>query len=195
MTPRFVIVGTGRHGSKYSADVLTDAGIKTGHEKWWNSVGAENGSFLGESSWLAVPHLAEYGGVVFHQVRNPLLVVNSLVRFPEPPREDEVRRRSLVLRGSVIEQAIQIVLQWRRLCDEVSLARWRLEDFSGEIVMMIAEKAGVDVDPDRVIKAINHTPTNVNSHTNGQHLNWSDLPPGPDTTALRRAAEKDGYYP
>lgn len=195
MTPRFVIIGTGRHGSKYVADILTGSGINTGHEKWWNSVGAEDKSYVGESSWLAAPHLAEFDGMIFHQVRNPLLVVNSLVKFPEPPAEDRARRAAVPLHGSVIEQAVQIVLYWRRLCDAATGIRWRLEDFSGEIVMTLAERIGVSIDSDRVVKMIKRTPATVNAHTSGRHLEWSDLPPGPNTTALRRAAEKDKYYP
>jgi hypothetical protein len=195
MAPRFVITGTGRHGSRYVADVLTASGIRTGHEKWWNSVGAENDGYVGESSWLAAPHLAEFDGVVFHQLRNPLLVVNSLVKFPEPSREDAVRRRTVSLCGDPIEQAIQMVLHWRRICDAASSARWRLEDFSGEIVMMIAKRVWCPVLPTDVVEAITITPRDVNAHTSRPRLEWSDLPAGPETTALRRAAEKDGYYP
>jgi len=33
---------------------------------------------VGDSSWAAGPHLADYTGVVCHQVRHPLAVVTSL---------------------------------------------------------------------------------------------------------------------
>src|SRR5512139_3910676 len=81
MAPRFVIVGTGRSGTKYISEVLTRAGIRCGHEEYWTTWRTPDETLVGDSSCNALPQgLDGYGGIVFHQVRHPLDVCASLVR-------------------------------------------------------------------------------------------------------------------
>ena len=190
--PRFVVVGTGRSGTAYTARLLTAAGITTGHEEWWSVSGWQRKGLVGDSSWFAAPHLRDFDGFVFNQVRDPLAVVNSLIKSPERGLADEARRRTLILRGDVVEQAVTIALGWRRLCDALPLAgRWRLEDIDAGVVNHIAQALGVTAYADAALAA---TARDTNWHGEAKFTyGWDDLPRNPETRELMRAAERDGY--
>src|SRR5688572_3038641 len=78
--PRFVIVGTGRCGTTYTAELLTQSGVPCGHESIFSYTGMNYCfGYEGDASWLALPHLGGYQGIVVHQTRHPLAVINSLM--------------------------------------------------------------------------------------------------------------------
>ena len=103
---RFVITGTGRCGTNYTADLFTAAGLRCGHEEVFTAYAgfgepwtAEQSGLVelmknpvrrarvelrrrrtelhGDSSWMAVPRLPGFTGVSFLQLRHPLDVVRS----------------------------------------------------------------------------------------------------------------------
>jgi hypothetical protein len=85
-TPRapFVVTGCGRSGTRYTANLLTAAGFPCGHEQLFSPWTRDHAALVlpagqGDSSWLAVPHLARLpnGAVVIHQVRHPLRTISS----------------------------------------------------------------------------------------------------------------------
>lgn len=91
---KFLIVGTGRSGTGYMAEVLTESGLETGHEKVYNPQSlryVESGihdfpywpkNGFGDSSWMAVPYLGRFleaGGKAVHITRHPYDVLASLV--------------------------------------------------------------------------------------------------------------------
>lgn len=80
---KFLITGCPRSGTKYTAKLLTSAGIPTGHEKVYRPRGPFPWKLDGEVSWAAVPYLKELkwtGTPVIHQVRHPLKVIASLMQ-------------------------------------------------------------------------------------------------------------------
>ena len=103
----FVVTGTGRSGTLYSARLFTEAGLPCGHEdyfRYWpawfergqrreqpyaalrepyyrarESARRLRSPVVGDASWLAVPRLKHFRGAVFLQVRHPLQVVRGFV--------------------------------------------------------------------------------------------------------------------
>ena len=104
----FIITGCARSGMAYTAKLLTAAGVPCTHEEEFslgaltiNPVIGQGGiTWLGkqqwpdhprgESSWLAAPLLDKLPEdvIIFHQLRNPLHVIRSLMRtrFFHPDR-------------------------------------------------------------------------------------------------------------
>lgn len=85
---RFLVAGTGRNGSRWIAEVLTGLGLLCGHEKFpMNGRPAQHlddDGFVGDASFQCVPHLRKVrelspGIVIFHQVREPLGYVTSIM--------------------------------------------------------------------------------------------------------------------
>jgi hypothetical protein len=84
---RYIVAALPRSGTKYIAKVLTELGQECGHEKSFSCSMGGTGvvdvpsapDVWGDASWLSVPliHQLPPGTVVFHQVRDPLKVLNS----------------------------------------------------------------------------------------------------------------------
>ena len=103
----FVVTGTGRSGTGYTARLFSAAGLPCGHEELFTDkpalgeVGAARTGLLprikapagrakeslrrrrspliGDASWMAAPRLSTFPGVSYLQLRHPLLVVRSFV--------------------------------------------------------------------------------------------------------------------
>src|SRR5262245_57962235 len=99
---RFIVAGCPRSGTTYMAKLMTALGYPCGHERIfniWRILGLDvrpeiGGDFRdpmtaffqldakkGDASFLAIPYMDQLpeGTVVFHQVRNPLEVIRSLM--------------------------------------------------------------------------------------------------------------------
>ena len=84
---RYVVASLPRSGTKYIAKILTELGQNCGHERSFTCsmggmgvVDVPNAPDVwGDASWLSVPLIAQLppGTVVFHQLRDPLKVLNS----------------------------------------------------------------------------------------------------------------------
>lgn len=102
-TISFVITGAPRSGTHYTAELLSAAGLRVGHEQLfelaprlgckerlgrstfrsWLSKARMEAKWLtspldGDVSWLAVPYLDRFDGAVLLQLRDPLKVVASM---------------------------------------------------------------------------------------------------------------------
>ena len=93
---RYVVASLPRSGTKYISKVLTELGQNCGHEHSFTCVGGGKGSgqlttakgvcireeapeVWGDASWFSVPLISKLppGTVVFHQLRDPIKVLNS----------------------------------------------------------------------------------------------------------------------
>lgn len=199
MTPRYAVASTGRSGSGYIAAVLSAAGLRCGHEQWWNPHEAHNYALMGDSSWMILPELERYVGLVLHQVRNPLHVVASFAASPEHEPYRGLRHECLGrLRwaGDPLREAMQIVLEWNSLIEErvPAAGRWRVEDVNPELVQWVGECLGVLVGYDSAEAACASVEATHNEHNGGVLvLSWDELPQSHLTDSLYAMARRYGY--
>ena len=84
---RYVVASLPRSGTKYISKVLTELGQNCAHEEHFScSMGGQGivdipdaPEVWGDASWMAVPLISKLpaGTVVFHQLRDPIKVLNS----------------------------------------------------------------------------------------------------------------------
>ncbi len=81
---RYVVASLPRSGTKYISKVLSDLGLNCAHEGHFTyrkcELELESGPEVwGDASWMSVPYIDKLppGTVVFHQIRDPIKVLNS----------------------------------------------------------------------------------------------------------------------
>lgn len=81
---RYVVASLPRSGTKYISKVLSALGLCCGHERNFVTrcatlIKPDFDHNWGDASWMAVPYLHSLpsGTIVFHQIRNPIDVLNS----------------------------------------------------------------------------------------------------------------------
>lgn len=201
--PRFLVAQVGRTGSGYTAAVLTAAGIPCGHEEWFNPTGARRPGLLGDSSWPATADLAagRYDGIVFHQVREPLVTLASL-------REEGVGTAYgspyLGLRyglcglpsGDPFEDVLRVWVTMNDLIEKASpRMRWQVEELDTAILARIAGEVGIVIDAARAVEALEEIPRDVNAHgVPAEHYRvWDDYPAGAWRDRALELARAYGY--
>ena len=141
--PAFIIIGTGRSGTKYVADYLTAAGHKCHHESFFTvdgpayRSGQDEHSEEGDASWLAVPYLPIDGIRVAHQTRNPLDVIKSLLKigFFHPEHYERHRRfidfaiKYFETSDTPLQSATRWYIEWNKKCMAITSNHYRVEDF------------------------------------------------------------------
>jgi hypothetical protein len=89
---RFLIVGTGRSGTRFMSHLMRSAGINCGHESVYTlKFATQNapsrdrrpswGNYEADSSWLAVPYLDRLDIPSIQVVRHPLATVQSMLEL------------------------------------------------------------------------------------------------------------------
>lgn len=199
MTPRFVVAQVGHTGSGYTAALFTAAGIPTGHEAWFNPLGERDPAVVGDSSWCAHLELERFDGLVFHQVREPLLVLRSLLDEGIGTDWDTpyTRLRHQIIGGSSDDPLTDAMRCWVVMngrAEKFSILRWRVEDIDDDVVFEVAETIGWRLDPEQVAAAVAATSKTTNKHHIPKpDLGWDDLPRGPWLTRLLEQAARYGY--
>lgn len=170
--PRFAVVGTGRSGTGYVAELLRASGANCGHEGWWrpDGTGDRTPGLDGDSSWLALPDLESraWSGPVAHVVRHPVAVVRSLVgtRLFHPDQADGpyarfAREHCPEVDGlPPLEAAVEWWVAWNTRCAAVADVKLRVEDLrKGWALAELGDALGVRIDRQaarRVSTAVNH---------------------------------------
>lgn len=209
--PKFVVVGTGRHGSGYIAQLLTACGIPTGHEQFYG-FNQGSGDLVGESSWMAVPHLEEIaakGIPIFHQVRHPEDTLRSMLggeMFGEGRKNKwfKVREKFLPMTGDDVTDAMRIYVTWNLACERWATPlterpptlRFRIEDqvnhwTVGRMAVLAGLASGTDVGI--IDEAFVSTSRTVNHHARHPSFTLDDLPKTADRDALMFMGERYGY--
>lgn len=230
LAPRFVVTGTGRCGTKHIAHLLTAAGVRCGHEDWFGPLPAfGEGNWIprptllskarglasrvkveilrrrrrleGDASWLAVPHLESYDGLVLLQLRDPLAVINSLVAielFAAPRKQSAFRRKAQAFvprTGNQILDAMRFWVTWNRWAAHRADLVYRIENLDTALLRRILEQVGGD--PDRAEGALSSVPARTNTLEEWglarPGLTWDELPGGPIRDELQETAEIFGY--
>ena len=195
-SPRFVIVGTGRCGTGYTAKVLTAGGIRCGHEEIYRGRRiTKSWRLVGDASYLAVPHLDRYRGTVLHQVRDPVAVVRSLVGTRFFDRTDhylEIVSRHLELTGDPVVDAMRYWIDWNERCERHADLTYRVEDLPDRLPDVVAR-----IDPGRteaVMAAAARISKSTNTRQRAEEIgSIGDLPDGDEKDRLVDLARHYGY--
>jgi hypothetical protein len=200
---QFLVTGTLRSGTAYTAQVLNRAGIACGHGWAYPPDGVRrypHVEILGDAAPLAAPFVADFPGLVLHQVRHPLAVIGSLVGFTAMGNRlahgpvGEFLARHFTAGGDPMVDAMRYYVEWNSLCERHNgYYRYRVEDFSAGVILRIADLIGQPLDAATLAEALAAVPVDFNSRYGARRLRWSDLPEGASRDALARLAERYGY--
>lgn len=224
-----MITGTGRSGTLYVAEALSRLGARVGHEVWFGPRPGiidrnwMNRPFLvearkrlgvewrrrwahldGDVSWMAVPRLDRFKGIVLLQTRDPLKVVSSLVaraQFSRATTTDNPWFRfihyNFEVTGDDLRDSMRWYVQWNMLAERHASLVYRLEDVDDDLLLEIADRVGISTRPEHVRRVLQELPITRNPTEQYGYkrltLEWDDLPVGPEKSALRAAAHRYGY--
>lgn len=148
-SPRAAVIGSGRCGTGYIAELFTRSGLDAGHERWWNAgLGQRRHGLDVDVSWLALPELEteQWSGPTIHLIRNPLDTVRSLVRtkFFHPvsaqapfPRFARKHCPAAAEHARPVEAAVAWWLDWNARCAAVADATVRVEDLTNPVTLKV----------------------------------------------------------
>ena len=114
----FLVTGCGRSGTLYTATLLKKLGVTCHHEKAFLPPVRGLPEWSGiEVAWEAAPYVEQLGVEVFHQLREPLAVINSFLRIGFFERDDVFRRHVYhylphLHKLSLIKQAMAYYVEW-----------------------------------------------------------------------------------
>jgi hypothetical protein len=218
---RFVVTGTGRCGTSYTADLFTAAGMSCGHEMAFRGYAAlgERGvsprglagrmreslhrrtlGVEGDSSWMAVPRLDKFSGTTFLQLRDPLRVISSFVGLRFFSRSEMRRPRHYAamhfpFSDDDLLDSMRWWVDWNSRAAPYADLIYRIEDLNEELFGTMLQMVGAD--PTRARDALATVSTSTNSHVHrgfqGPDLSWDALPPGRERDQLEAAARRFGY--
>lgn len=205
----FAVCGAGRSGLGYTSRALTALGHPCGHEITFDPFGhsPEFGARQGDASWLALPYLDDlpHNAVIFHQVRDPLAVVRSLVgnhtlTAPSPYLDFVAEHAPEVLEEP--DEVVRAMTYWvvwnRRLAAYADGARpyvrYRVEDLTPEAFAELAGLLGSVQSPDAVRQRLAHVAAGAAAVSRQDtSITVASLPGGPATEALLALADEFGY--
>lgn len=176
--PKLCILSVGRSGSGYIAAVLNAAGVRCGHESWWNPIGEREPGLDADSSWCALPDVLDgYDGEIVMQVRHPLLTIASLTQTPDHGPYIPCRERVMPdLPDDHLRAATLTWLNWNSLSECVATEVWRVEDVDADRIGQLAGLAARWITRTDAERALASVPTNTNDHETVLRLAWGDLP-------------------
>jgi len=81
ISEKILISGTGRCGTTSISKILTEAGIRCGHESIYgvHEVRKSWGRFDADSSWMAIPHFKNFDGSSILLIREPIACISSMM--------------------------------------------------------------------------------------------------------------------
>lgn len=198
--PQFAILGTGRSGTRYISKLLTAAGVRTGHEKWWTCGGPRTAGLKGDASWAATFEVENWHGTKLGQLRNPILVLDSLLNgqlFDRRLSDAYLCRSKYVeFTGDAQHDALLILVAWTRQIELISEWLWRVEDMTPTLLEEIGSRIGVTLPRGAAETAFHAVDSEVNRHSRKPDhvpLTWADLTDSPLKYEAQRIAERHDY--
>ncbi len=167
MFNRLVFTGTGRSGTKSSAQLFTKLGFKTTHQEVYSGEGPKlHPERTGDSSGLAAPFVTKihHETLVIHQVRDPMKTIKSLLRNNHVPQNPYNPKRPwdgkqiyaffcprLQEVETKFERACVLWTDWNQRVEAIkgqeNYRFQRLEDYTPEILEEILTSLGVNWGP------------------------------------------------
>jgi hypothetical protein len=171
---KFVVTGTGRCGTGFTARLMTAAGLNCGHEQAfrprpaWGERAAFRGGLKaplarvreglrrsrlqldGDASWMAVPRLHQFAGVKFLQTRDPIAVIRSFTgtRFFSDPTRNVAQRAYAMAHFSVVGDDVVDTMRWwvfwNRLARRHADLTYRLEDLDQAMLAIMLSMLDID---------------------------------------------------
>lgn len=212
--PRFLITGCGCSGTRWVAKVLSALDVPCGHERVFRPGGVLAHRWAGgESSWLAVPHLATsttWDVPAVRIVRDPFAAVNSAIAdgflvqsrrgvhdpfaafvFKHQPDVAKVDDSIFAETSTAAARAIRWVTGWDAPAEH--LPTFRVED-GADAIAGILDVIGVRRNRQRIVDRIAVLGT-VNTHHRGatRRYTQAELLGLPDADLLADRATRLGY--
>ncbi|MEP3227199.1 MAG: hypothetical protein ABJO01_14575 [Parasphingorhabdus sp.] len=145
--PEFAIIGTGRSGSTYVAEMFKASGYECSHEAYFTPEGPklrnpERGIHCkGDSSWLAVPFLPDPDIVAIHQVRHPHKVILSTYNlgwFDENIQNQRMpfytfAKEHFEFSDDPLQSSLRWYIEWNQRCELITDKRFQIEKLSENI--------------------------------------------------------------
>lgn len=205
-SPAFLGVSTGRAGSTYIQRVMNRSGISCTHEQVYeahalgnnyDAVPEWNRPELGEWSAQAVPFLPRLGRLhVWHQVRDPLAVLGSLVLFRLFPngqgQSGAFIRHHFKTTGQPLHDAVRYIVEWNRRIEQHATMRWKVEDVDADLICRLGDTLGLRLARQRIDEALAEVPRNTNGSSPNRFAP-QNLPPIPASDDLLAMADRYGY--
>ena len=204
--PEFVVIGTGRCGTKFTARFLDNLGIGCSHEAYYTPEGPllrnKNRYFRAsvDASWLAVPFLPDSEQRVLHQVRNPIGVISSFYKlgffdakhYPRHRRYVDFAKQYFEFSSSPARSCARWYIQWNKRCEAITTHRIRLESFSENADALAA---WLQIEPSNLKLSADFTPVNARNPIIDfdQEKLLEQLKGLPEFSELRDLAEKYKY--
>jgi hypothetical protein len=203
---RFVVVGSGRSGTRYASELFTALDIPCGHEAIFGAQPRCERTLVGDASFGAAALLNHFDGQVFHQVRHPLAVLRSILAtefFSRPGaylsylRLIEATLPDIKRLPSPLEKAMHYIVAWNRLCEAPALLRWRVEELDADTLSRAAALTGHPRSAAACATALARVPRDVNRlelhHLSRLALDWNDIPDTVQKRDLLEATRRYGY--
>lgn len=209
MKLKFVVVGTGRSGTFYTAHLFSGLGIFTGHENVYNSGDSQYHGWApqedeieGESSWMAVPYLDQFGGYILHQTRDPLLVVQSLLgsafmygHISKQSWFKNIVGKYFDLSDDHLINAVKYTLFWNQwiesFSDSPKYIRYQIEELNENRVQDLLNFMGYERSLEEIRNVLNEN-DNYNKKSRVA-VSWEEILLTPEGKDLQIMAERYGY--
>lgn len=177
---KYVVTGTARSGTKYAATLLTNAGMKCGHESVFNSWGSnftrapkwrEQETHLGDSSFITAPFIPEVKGdlKVVHLIRPPLDVIRSIVGIAHVGNNRAPWVQFLNAHINLTQfppgpqRAAAYWVRWNRLIqDNGPDVTWDVTKITSDHILELALMTGIEIDPADAVSAVDSTDRRIN---------------------------------
>lgn len=179
---KFVIASTGRSGLGYISKVLRNCGIDCGHEEYFvrNEKHEPNLALDGDSSVWSVPHLANFNGIIIHQLRHPLKVLTSLMHDKEEIKRNKdvwnLMSQYMPQCSSMSEKFMYMIYEMNSCINHYSHYTFKVEEVTPtKIAYMASFQLGYDVDIRTATNAYHSTSKSYNSYHNDRCLRWKEL--------------------
>jgi hypothetical protein len=163
--PDWLIIGTGRCGTRFTASLLRANGIQCGHEAYFTPDGPKlrnpyrRFTVRGDSSWLAVPYLPDERFRVVHQVRHPYKVIKSFynIGFFDPSHDARrlnfiaFAKRHFEWSDDPLRSSLRWYLEWNAKCEAITDQRYQVEKMT-EMLPQIGSWLDLDIRPKELAK-------------------------------------------